>query len=76
MELLNPHITVQNLKGENWLVSMEHAVGEMQYINTSLLLPRGRVSVQRLQVQLMRRAAELLNDMANEMDNRMQGDTP
>lgn len=66
MELMNPTLTVQNAKGEHWLVTLQHVWSNAEQINVTVQIPKSHGSLKDVQEQTVQRAVALLQLLQRE----------
>ena len=65
MRTLNPKVTLQNLEGQEWLVSIEHDFGGLERVVLTVRVPKGDRALSRIQRDAFDRAQLLLSELAS-----------
>lgn len=74
MECINPKITIQNLEDDvYWLVSMENAFDDGEFINIQLMTPRNQ---QQGLAALQRRVLVHAREKLQRLIDNLERDTP
>lgn len=60
METINPHVTIQNVAGPNWLVSFAFGYANGELLNITTAVPKSTDSVQMVHIAAMQRAIDIL----------------
>lgn len=61
IEPMEPRMTVQNMTGKKWHVTLEHEFSEFESVRITVMLPKGQVSIGDIEDAVIVRVKELLN---------------
>ena len=68
MELINPTITVQNVKGDAWLVRWQQRLSEHEHIDVALTVPKSTAApLGEVQALLMDRLLEYVTKQRDKL---------
>jgi len=67
MKLINPTLTIQNMEGPDFAVTMVHSFNDIESISFTVRVPRSSQELGAVQKAAVERATELLQAVSNKL---------